>query len=170
MKFLKFFLALFLLIFITLPLLCQDYLIRVDFSDYKLFLINEVGIIFAVYPVAIPSFSPNYLPVFGTMIKIEKRPHWYPTEKTRIHYLEMYGINLPKVVEPDDPLNAMGAVQIIIKFDSPDVNPLYRIHGTNDDGSIGKKATSGCIRMYNRDILELIKIIEDKQVRVLFEW
>jgi len=154
----------------ALPLFPQDFLIRVDFDEYKLYLINDTGIILAAYPVAIPYFSPNYLPAYGNVTGIEKKPYWYPTEKTRLHYLEMHGIDLPKIVAPDDPRNAMGVVQIIIRFDSPDINPLYRIHGTNDDSSIGKKATSGCIRMHNKDILQLINYIDGKQVRVLFEW
>ena len=29
------------------------------------------------------------------------------------------------------------------------------IHGTNDDSSMGKDVSAGCIRMHNRDILEL---------------
>ncbi len=33
------------------------------------------------------------------------------------------------------------------------------IHGNNDPESIGKLATSGCIRMYNNDIIELEKYI-----------
>jgi len=168
MKFSKALIVLFLFV-LSLPLFCQDYLIRVDFDEYKLFLINDVGIIIAAYPVAIPGFAPNYLPAYGVVAGIEKRPHWYPTEKTRTHYLEAYGIELPKIVEPDDPLNAMGMVQIIIKFDTMDVNPLIRIHGTNDDASIGRRVTSGCIRLHNKDILELIGLIEGKQVRVLFE-
>jgi lipoprotein-anchoring transpeptidase ErfK/SrfK len=168
MKFLKFITALFLFIS-CLSLFSQDYLIRVDFDEYKLFLINDAGIVVAAYPVAVPSFKPNYLPAYGAVTKIDKKPRWYPTEKTRRHYIEVYGIELPKVVESDDPLNAMGAVQIVIKFDSSNVNPLYRIHGTNDESSIGTKATSGCIRMYNKDILKLVGVIDGKQVRVLFE-
>lgn len=31
----------------------------------------------------------------------------------------------------------------------------YAIHGTNDPSSIGTMASAGCIRMYNRDVLEL---------------
>lgn len=31
----------------------------------------------------------------------------------------------------------------------------YGIHGTNDPSSIGKLVSHGCIRMYNRDVLEL---------------
>lgn len=33
--------------------------------------------------------------------------------------------------------------------------PHYGIHGTNDPSSIGKLVSHGCIRMYNRDVLEL---------------
>ena len=32
---------------------------------------------------------------------------------------------------------------------------LYRIHGTNEPASIGKAASSGCIRMHNADVTEL---------------
>ncbi|KZE39061.1 hypothetical protein AV656_03840 [Bhargavaea cecembensis] len=31
----------------------------------------------------------------------------------------------------------------------------YGIHGTNNPSSIGKHASHGCIRMHNRDVLEL---------------
>lgn len=33
--------------------------------------------------------------------------------------------------------------------------PHYGIHGTNNPSSIGKNVSKGCIRMYNRDVLEL---------------
>lgn len=33
------------------------------------------------------------------------------------------------------------------------------IHGNNDEASIGHLATSGCVRMYNRDIVELEKYV-----------
>ena len=168
MKFSRLFLVFFLFI-LALSLFSQDYLIKVVFSERKLYLINNANLVVASYPVAIPGFVPNYLPVYGSVIVIEKHPHWYPTEKTRKHYLEAHEIELPKVVEPDDPLNAMGIAQIVIKFDTMDINPLIRIHGTNDEESIGKKATSGCIRLHNKDILGLIGIIEGKEIRVVFQ-
>ena len=36
------------------------------------------------------------------------------------------------------------------------------IHGTHEEGLIGKKASHGCIRMLNHDVLELFKIIPEK--------
>lgn len=35
----------------------------------------------------------------------------------------------------------------------------YGIHGTNDPSSIGKAVSKGCIRMYNRDVEELARIV-----------
>ncbi|MDF2724043.1 MAG: L,D-transpeptidase [Paenibacillus sp.] len=37
----------------------------------------------------------------------------------------------------------------------------YGIHGTNDPSSIGKQVSHGCIRMHNRDVLDL-----ERQVRI----
>jgi len=33
--------------------------------------------------------------------------------------------------------------------------PHYGIHGTNNPASIGKNVSHGCIRMHNRDVLDL---------------
>lgn len=37
--------------------------------------------------------------------------------------------------------------------------PHYGIHGTNNPASIGKLVSHGCIRMYNKDVLSLSKIV-----------
>ena len=35
------------------------------------------------------------------------------------------------------------------------------IHGTQEEGLIGKKASHGCIRLFNHDVIELYEIIEE---------
>jgi lipoprotein-anchoring transpeptidase ErfK/SrfK len=35
------------------------------------------------------------------------------------------------------------------------VDTLYRLHGTTDPSSIGKAVSSGCVRMFNQDIIDL---------------
>jgi L,D-transpeptidase ErfK/SrfK len=35
----------------------------------------------------------------------------------------------------------------------------YGIHGTNDPSSIGKAVSHGCIRMHNRDVLDLASLV-----------
>lgn len=37
--------------------------------------------------------------------------------------------------------------------------PHYGIHGTNNPSSIGGAVSKGCIRMYNRDVLELSQLV-----------
>ncbi len=36
------------------------------------------------------------------------------------------------------------------------------IHGTAEEGLIGKPASDGCIRMYNRDVIELFDLVNEK--------
>ncbi len=35
------------------------------------------------------------------------------------------------------------------------------IHGTQEEGLIGKKASHGCIRLFNHDVIELYELIEE---------
>jgi lipoprotein-anchoring transpeptidase ErfK/SrfK len=37
--------------------------------------------------------------------------------------------------------------------------PHYGIHGTNDPTSIGKDISGGCIRMQNKDVIELYNLV-----------
>ena len=37
--------------------------------------------------------------------------------------------------------------------------PHYGIHGTNDESSIGKYVSKGCIRMHNHDVKELANLV-----------
>jgi lipoprotein-anchoring transpeptidase ErfK/SrfK len=61
---------------------------------------------------------------------------------------EFYIVN--KAIHPGGPFGAlwMGLSK-----------PHYGIHGTNDPSSIGKMVSHGCIRMYNRDVIELSKLV-----------
>ena len=36
------------------------------------------------------------------------------------------------------------------------------IHGTAEEGLIGKPASDGCIRMYNDDVIELFDLVDEK--------
>lgn len=54
---------------------------------------------------------------------------------------------------PGDPNNPMGKVKIFFK------EPDYYIHGTNDEASLGKAASHGCVRMANEDIVELAQVV-----------
>jgi lipoprotein-anchoring transpeptidase ErfK/SrfK len=56
---------------------------------------------------------------------------------------------------PGGPENPLGARALYLFQNGNDT--LYRIHGTTDPMSIGKNASSGCIRMVNQDVVELYR-------------
>jgi len=76
-----------------------------------------------------------------------KWPAWTPTANMR-----KKNPQLPVRME-GGPKNPLGARALYLYKDGKDT--LYRIHGTNDPTSIGKSASSGCIRMFNESIFEL---------------
>ena len=61
--------------------------------------------------------------------------------------------DLPALIGPG-PNNPLGAAVLVLG----DGN--YGIHGTNNNSSIGKDVSYGCIRMYNHDILRLFSMVE----------
>ena len=40
-------------------------------------------------------------------------------------------------------------------------NRYIYIHGTHEEGLIGQKASHGCIRMFNNDVIELFEIVKE---------
>lgn len=80
-------------------------------------------------------------------------PRWTPPDEmvARQPELEPYSI----VNGGMDPglENPLGARALYIFEDGRDT--LYRLHGTNEPWSIGKAVSSGCIRLFNQDIIDL---------------
>ena len=60
--------------------------------------------------------------------------------------------------QPGGPENPLGARALYLFADGKDT--LYRIHGTNEPGTIGKSVSSGCIRMLNEDVAELFDEVD----------
>lgn len=59
------------------------------------------------------------------------------------------------VFTPPGPNNPMGRVKLFFA-------PLYYIHGTSDTASIGQPASHGCVRMRNRDVVELARLLHHR--------
>jgi L,D-transpeptidase ErfK/SrfK len=74
-------------------------------------------------------------------------PTWRPTERMRAE-----DPKLPEAVPPG-PENPLGKHSMILD------GTLYRIHGTNKPWGVGRRASSGCIRMYPANIEEVFKRI-----------
>ncbi len=93
----------------------------------------------------------------GKVTAISFNPWWYPTNYSR-QVFRKRGIELPTVVPPGHPLNYMGAVKISLSHRTRK-GAIYRIHGNNNPGRVGRRVTGGCFVMYNNDVIELARTI-----------
>ena len=77
-----------------------------------------------------------------------KWPDWRPPDTMRKRRPD-----LPAFMK-GGPNNPLGARAIYLG------SSIYRIHGTNEPASIGRSASSGCIRMHNADVTELFQHVK----------
>jgi len=116
--------------------------IVVNTSQRRLYLVVSEGHAVS-YPVGVGKAGKQWS---GTSYIASKhlRPAWSPPEEIK-HDRPF----LPAVIPSGSPHNPMGAAALVL------AHGQYAIHGTNAPGSIGGFVSYGCIRMYNKDILDL---------------
>ena len=94
------------------------------------------------------------------IIEKTKDPKWIAPESIR-RWRAKQGVEIPKVwpAGPDNPLG-----QYAMRLS----NPTYMIHGTNQPDGVGRRVSSGCIRLYPEDIEKLFKNVPmDTRVRLI---
>ncbi|MDL2407899.1 L,D-transpeptidase [Rhizobium calliandrae] len=74
-------------------------------------------------------------------------PAWYPTDD-----MKAVAPGMPARIPPGTD-NPLGARALYLYQDGRDT--LIRIHGTSEPWTIGTEASSGCIRMFNEDVIDL---------------
>jgi lipoprotein-anchoring transpeptidase ErfK/SrfK len=107
------------------------------------------------YPVGVGKAGQQW---FGTTRISSKhiKPAWRPPASLR-------GNRSPDFyIEAGSPRNPMGAAALVL------VHNELAIHGTNNPGSVGGFVSAGCIRMHNRDIMDLYGRVS-VGTRVVFE-
>lgn len=72
------------------------------------------------------------------------KPGWSPPDEIKAE-----NPLIPDVIPSGSPRNPMGAAALTLNVGQ------YAIHGTNSPSSIGHFVSYGCIRMYNKDIMDL---------------
>ena len=89
----------------------------------------------------------------GEAVVAEKKewPTWIPPKEMIARKPEL--AKFDEVGQPGGPTNPLGARAIYLTSGGRDYG--YRIHGTPEWKSIGKNASSGCIRMINQDVIDL---------------
>ncbi|SNX71291.1 lipoprotein-anchoring transpeptidase ErfK/SrfK [Cereibacter ovatus] len=94
----------------------------------------------------------------GTAVVANRRP--WPTWTPPKEMIE----RKPELVkwekgQPGGPTNPLGARALYLETNGRDYG--YRIHGTPEWQSIGRSASSGCIRMINQDVIDLYERVPD---------
>ena len=116
--------------------------IVVSFGDRRLYYVFKPGEAIS-YPIAIPREEDRWEGVTKVSDK-RVNPSWTPT-KTMI----AENPRLPSWVPGGHPMNPLGVRALYLGTST------YRIHGTDAPWTIGTAVSKGCIRMYNRDVLDL---------------
>ena len=94
----------------------------------------------------------------GEAVVAEKKtwPRWIPPKEMIARRPEL--AKFDEVGQPGGPTNPLGARAIYLTSGGRDYG--YRIHGTPEWQSIGRNASSGCIRMINQDVLDLYSRVQ----------
>lgn len=122
--------------------------IIINLSDMRLYFFPEPGAEPRSYPIGIGRDGLT-TPVGSTeVVRKTKDPTWRPTPRMRAE-----DPTLPAVVEPG-PDNPLGSRAMYLGWSQ------YLIHGTNKPWGIGRRSSSGCIRMYPEDVEELYEMVE----------
>ncbi len=114
----------------------------VSFGDRRLYLVTQPGQAIS-YPIAVPREQSRWQ---GATSVTDKRvnPSWTPTATMRAE-----NPRLPNWVPGGHPQNPLGVRALYLG------SSAYRIHGTDAPWTIGQAVSKGCIRMYNKDVLDL---------------
>lgn len=99
------------------------------------------------YPVAIGQLAHQSIVMQNSIARIEWNPTWYPPDSDWAK---------DAVITPPGPKNPLGSVKI------PLASGDIRIHGTNNEASVGRPASHGCFRMHNADVIALAWMLQTR--------
>ena len=102
------------------------------------------------YPVGVGRAGKSF--AGDGIIQLKKKwPGWTPTQNMLRTEPDIYGPFSRGI--PGGLRSPLGAAALYLYRNGRDT--YYRIHGTNDLGSIGNSGSAGCIRLFNQDIIHL---------------
>ena len=151
----------------------SDYAIVIDISEQKLYLLKGFKIV-RIYPVSTSRYGVGgeegsfktplgmhrvfekigYGALLGTIFERRKN-----TGKIARIYTD--NTDLPEDIITTRIIRLEGSEEGVNKGKGVDsLRRFIYIHGTPEEGLIGKPASRGCIRMKNRDIIELFDLID----------
>ena len=106
------------------------------------------------FPVSVGQVGRTMPLGITKVVAKEKKPRWYPPKSIRDRHLEE-GDVLPPFIPPG-PDNPLGEYALRLAIPSG----AFLIHGTNKPDTIGKRVSSGCIRLTNEDVVDLYERVK----------
>lgn len=122
--------------------------IIINLADMRLYYFEEGSAAPRSFPIGIGRDGLNTPTGITKVTHKKKEPTWRPTERMRREDPE-----LPAVV-PAGPDNPLGTRAMYLGW------PEYLIHGTNKPWGVGRRVSSGCVRMYPEDVEALYEIVK----------
>ena len=139
----------------VLPEKKDRYGIVVNLAEKRLYYFPEEMEIVYTYPISVGK-SGWETPMFqGRLVRKKIAPTWYVPKSIAAYYKKKYNRTLPRYIGPG-PKNPLGNYALYTS------KGAILIHGTNKENLIGRAVSSGCIRMYNRNIQELFYLVKVK--------
>lgn len=119
----------------------------INLAEMRLYYFLEPGGVPVTYPIGIGREGWTTPTGSSRIVRKAEEPSWYPPESIRAERPE-----LPAVIGPGED-NPLGDHALYLDW------PAYLIHGTNRPWGIGRRVSSGCIRMYPEDIAALFETV-----------
>lgn len=101
----------------------------------------------------------------GVIERRAKWPRWTPSDEMVARQPNLRPISISEGGLEGGRNNPLGARALYIFAGGKDT--LYRVHGTPDWQSVGKAVSSGCVRMFNQDVIDLYDRVGDKATIVV---
>jgi len=129
--------------------------IVINLSELRLYYFDDQNHEVYTYPISVGRAGWR-TPTTKTYVYRKKvNPVWNVPKSIKKYMAQTKGIHLPDVV-PSGPKNPLGYRALYLARHG------YLIHGTNTPRYIGRYISSGCIRMYNKDIEKLYDMVPVK--------
>ena len=122
--------------------------ILVDITSRALHFWSKDGETYQLYPTSVPINETLTRRGRTRVIRLVEGPSWRPTPEMRLRNPEW-----PDYMPPG-PENPLGTHALYLSWQ------YYRIHGTHDTRKIGRRASNGCIGLYNHHISDLFGRVE----------
>lgn len=140
--------------------------IVINLAELRLYYYPPGGQSVLTYPLGIGRDAGWDTPLGTTKITTkETNPTWVPTKNIR-EFRRKEGVELPERVPPgiDNPL---GGYRMRLSLNA---EGTYLIHGTNDSSGVGRRSSSGCIRLFPEDVETLFSHVSvGTQVNIIHE-